>query len=307
MPDMRTLIWSVSFVFLLGCVQPQPHEKVVFRSIEEKYKLQLGVAGINLTTGDAIYYKADTLFGTASVIKTPVLIELFRQYDLGMLSKDLPIALDSTRIYPGSGVLQYALLPYSLSLHDAATLMIILSDNTATNLVFDELGTDHEARLAAVNSTMRSLGLEHTEMLNKPFGYDTRKDTPYARRYGIGVSTPEELARMMGLLARGVVVSEEASREIIEIHKKQQWTEMAPRYIPSARDTLAFAHKTGMVNHTRCDIGLIFSPVDTIAYAVMTDLIEEVSWALDSPGNLAAAEAALEMYEMIGQMAKRRR
>jgi beta-lactamase class A len=300
---MRTLILLGSIILFFGCVPPERDADEVFKSIEEKYKLQLGVAGINITTGETLYFKADTLFGTASVIKTPILIELYRQYDLALLAKNKVVVLDSSRVYPGSGVLQYTRVPFGLSLQDAATLMIILSDNTATNLVFDELGSDHEARLHAVNSTMRSLGLEHTEMLNKPFGYDTRKDTPYARRYGIGVSSPEELARMMALLAKGVVVSPEASREIIEIHKKQQWTEMAPRYIPVAEDTLMFAHKTGMVNRTRCDIGLIISPVDTIAYAVMTDLIEEVSWMLDSPGNLGVAEAALEMYGRLGKMA----
>ncbi len=305
---MRNLPFVICLWALLsGCgprsgmiEEPDP----VFNGIEARHKLTLGVAGINLTTGEAVYYKADTLFATASAIKTPVLIELYRQYADGRLSMDRMLTLDSTKIYPGSGVLRHMDLPYTISLQNAAVLMIIMSDNTATNLVFDELGPDHESRLSAVNGSLRSLGLEHTEMLNKLFGYDTRKDTPYARRYGVGVSTPEEMARMMALLAHGVVVSEEASREMIEIHKRQQWTDVAPRYIPLSRDSLRFAHKTGSVNRARCDIGLIFSPVDTIAYAVMTDQIEEVSWALDSPGNLAAAEAAREVYERLGRMGK---
>lgn len=285
-------------VFMLSACDTDNPDRV-FQAIENEYGLRLGVAGLNLTTGDEIYFNADTLFPTASVIKTPVLIELYRQYEQGYLDRHDTILFDSTKVYEGSGVLRYLTVPQDVMLHDAAILMIIYSDNAGTNLVFDRLGPHHDAQLDSVNNTMRALGLEHTEMLNKPFGFDTRKDTPFARRYGIGVSTPREMTQLMQMLSEGTVVSPEASREMIDIHKNQQWTYVAPRYIQAEFPELVFAHKTGGISTARCDVGLIFSEQDTIAFAVMADMIEDDIRTVDRKGNLALAEATLEMYRRI--------
>lgn len=295
---MKSFFYIIGIVLLLtGC--ETGNDNYVFETIEREYDLRIGVAGINLTTGDEIYYQADTLFPTASVIKTPLLVELYRQYEKGYLNKDDVIRFDSTKVYAGSGVLRYLTVPQDVLLHDAAILMIIYSDNAATNLVFDQLGPHHDAQLDSVNNTMRALGLEHTEMLNKPFGFDTRKDTEFARRYGIGATTPREMAHLMRMLSEGTVVSPEASAEIIEIHKDQQWTYISPRYIRAEDSDVVFAHKTGGISTARCDVGLMFSEQDTIAFAVMADLIEDDIATVDRKGNLSLAEAALEVYNRI--------
>ncbi len=271
----------------------------LFEQIEQKYELRLGVAAVNLTTGEEVYYNADSLFSTASLIKTPVMVELYRQYELGLLDPMQEIAIDTTNIYPGSGILQHLTIPNTIALHDAAILMIILSDNTATNLVFDQLGPYHQARLDAVNTMMQSLGLPNIEMINKPFGFDTRKDTPFARRYGIGASSPRGMMLLMQMLARGEVVSPDASSEIIEIHKNQNYTELVPQYLPVYEDTLSFAHKTGAISRARCDAGLIISPRDTIAYAIMVDQVDDPRWAPDHKGNIAVSEAGKVMYDRL--------
>ena len=270
-----------------------------FDRIEQKYELLLGVAAINLTTGEEVYYNADTLFSTASLIKTPILVELYRQYELGMLDPMKRLVIDTKNVYPGSGILQHMTLPNTITLQDAALLMIILSDNMATNLVFDQLGPDHQAQLDAVNTMMQTLGLSNTEMLNKPFGFDTRQDTDFARRYGIGVSTPREMMTLMHMLARGEVVSSAASGDMIEIHKLQHYEDLVPLYLPVYDDTLSFAHKTGAISRARGDIGLIFSPGDTIAYAVIVDRVDDPRWVPDHKGNLAVSEAGKVMYEMV--------
>ena len=293
---VRRLFLVLATGLLLGVLAFQTEP---FGRIEHRYELTLGVAAHNLTTGASVFYRADTLFPTASVIKLAVLVELYRQYEQGYLSPQDTVVLTAGRIYPGSGVLQHLSVPRVLSLQDAAVLMIILSDNTATNLVFDRLGPHHDARLDSVNATLRSLGLQRTRMLNKPFGFSTRKNTPEARRYGIGMGTPRELMQLMIAMARGRVVSAEASREMIEILKRQQWTEMAPRLLPVEGDSLQLAHKTGAISTARCDVGLIFSPRDTIAFAVMTDHIKDPRWSVDQVGNLAVAETARLVYERL--------
>jgi len=293
---MRRPLGILATVLLLGALAFQVDP---FAEIERRYELTLGVAAYNLTTGASLFYRADTLFPTASVIKLAILVELYRQYERGYLSPQDTVVLTSGRIYPGSGVLQHLSVPRVLSLQDAAVLMIILSDNTATNLVFDRLGPHHDARLDSVNATLQLLGLRRTRMLNKPFGFSTRKNTPEARRYGIGMGTPRELMHLLVAMVRGSVVTVEASREMIEILKRQQWAEMAPRLLPVEADTLQVAHKNGAISTARCDVGLIFSPRDTIAFAVMTDHIKDPRWSVDQAGNLAVAEAVRVVYERL--------
>jgi beta-lactamase class A len=285
--------------FMISSCAENPDD--AFRAIESAYELQLGVAAVNLTTGLELYYNADTLFATASLIKTPMLVELYRQYEKGLLDPSTLLTVDSTNIYPGSGSLQHMSLPYTLALHDAAILMIVVSDNTATNLVFDKLGPDHQARLDSVNTMMRSLGLPKTEIINKPFGFDTRKDTPFARRYGIGATTPREMTTLMSMFAHGTVISEQISGDIIEIHKRQEYDDLVPRYLPVHEDRLTIAHKTGAISTARTDAGLIFTPSDTIAFAVFADRVEDPEGGPDHKGSLAVSEAAKVMYDFINR------
>jgi beta-lactamase class A len=295
--NSNTIIVCIICLFIFVSCSNDPADP--FERIEQKYDLLLGIAAINLTTGEEVYYNADTLFSTASLIKTPILAELYRQYEHGMLDPMKRLVIDTTNIYPGSGILQHMTLPNTITLQDAALLMIILSDNMATNLVFDQLGPDHQSQLDAVNTMMQSFGLTNTEMLNKPFGFDTRQDTDFARRYGIGATTPREMMKLMHMLAQGEVVSSAASADMIDIHKLQHYDDLVPLYLPVYDDTLSFAHKTGAISRARCDAGLIFSPGDTIAYAVMVDRVDDPRWVPDHKGNLAVSEAGKVMYEML--------
>jgi len=284
-------------IFLIFSCQKTPTAQ--FQSIEQKYNLNLGVAVKNLTTGDSIFYHADSLFATASVIKVPILIELYRQYQTGSLDPRQEVYLDSTNVWGGSGILQLLTLPQTLRLQDAAELMIIVSDNTATNLVFDQLGPNHDARLDSVNTTLRKFGIEHTKILNKPMSWETKKDTPKSWRYGIGVSSPRDLMRIMTMLKKQAIVSPQASEAMIGIMRDQFYNELVPRDLPVFDDTLSFAHKTGGVSTAKCDVGLIFSPSDTIAFAVMVDNVLDSTAQLSYNGNLAVSEAAKIMYEQI--------
>lgn len=296
MKSFVTVNVTLLLLLLSACSQnPERH----FQNIESKYDLRLGVAALNLTTGAEIYYKADSLFALASLIKTPVLVELYRQYEDGYLDPATELVVDSTNIYPGSGTLQNETLPYATSLHEAAIRMITVSDNTGTNLVFDQLGPDHDACLDSVNTTMRSLGLSQTEMINKPFGFDTRKDTPFARRYGIGASTPREMMTLFAMLARGEIISEAVSEAMIDIHKKQKYHDFAPRYLPVTGHDLSFANKTGAISTVRTDAGLIFTETDTIAFAVLVDMVDDPEGGEDHKGNLALSEAAKILYDVL--------
>ncbi|MCI0406757.1 MAG: class A beta-lactamase-related serine hydrolase, partial [candidate division Zixibacteria bacterium] len=105
------------------------------QSYAEEFGGRVGLAAKSLTTGETIAVNADTLFPTASVIKLPVLVELFYQFREGKLTPDKAIPLADSANVGGDGILRFLHEGQTLQLVDIAALMIILSDNTATNYV----------------------------------------------------------------------------------------------------------------------------------------------------------------------------
>lgn len=132
------------------------------------------------------------VFPQASAIKIPILMELLRQAHVGKLDLETRLTIDAASKTPGSGVLfELSDGGSELSLADLAVVMIVLSDNTATNLLIDAVGMD------AVNATMASLGLEQTRLRRRMM------DTAAADRGEENTSSPAEAARIMRLLAEG--------------------------------------------------------------------------------------------------------
>ena len=139
------------------------------------------------------------------------------------------MALDDDLKKPGNGVLQFLHGGQTLALVDVATLMIILSDNTATNYVIDRFGDEHEDRLEAVNRRMRFLGLHQTKLLNKLYSFATKKKTEEAIRFGIGVSSPADMALLLERIARREAVSPSASDSMVAILRNQVQAQLASK------------------------------------------------------------------------------
>ncbi|MBP2671922.1 MAG: beta-lactamase, partial [candidate division NC10 bacterium] len=165
--------------------------------LEERYGGRLGIMAKNLGTGAVIRYRADERFPTASVIKLPVMAAYFHLVDQGRVDPAMRVELTAADKKPDSDFLQFLDAGATMSLRDAVRLMIVLSDNTATNLVLDRLASTHDERLAAVNSFLADKGLKNTRLLNRLYSWDTKKNTPEAVRYGIGVSTAEDMVLLL--------------------------------------------------------------------------------------------------------------
>ena len=241
---------------------------------------------------------ADTLFPTASVIKLPVLVELFYQFQEGKLSPIQPIPLAESTIVPGDGILRFMQAGQTLSLIDMATLMIILSDNTATNYCIAQLGKEHEEKLEAVNRRMRSLGLKKTKLLNKLYSLKTKKNTEEARRFGIGVSSPADMVLLLEKLVRGEVVDKTGSGAIIGILKNQMDKLQAARFLPFSEDTtLWIANKTGSLDDRKIDIGIVSSSKGTYVYAIFCDDSTDLGEQPDNKATLAVAKISRLLHE----------
>src|SRR5947208_7110684 len=147
----------------------------------------VGYSVLDLTSGDRIAHLERETFPTASTIKLAVVYELFRQAAEGRIRLDDTIALDRAKAVGGTGVL-FQLGTPTLSVRDYATLMVIVSDNTATNVLVDLLGMD------AIGARMRGLGLNATKLRRHMI------DLAAARRGDENVSTPDEIVRLLAML-----------------------------------------------------------------------------------------------------------
>ncbi|HZY10824.1 MAG TPA: serine hydrolase [Bacteroidota bacterium] len=259
---------------------------------------RVGVAAKDIATGSTVMIDADSLFPTASVIKLPVLVELFYQFHENRLDPNKPIMLLDSVKKPGSGILQFLMGDQTLKLIDIATLMIILSDNTATNYVIDQLGRNHEEKLEAVNNRMRSLGLLNTKLLNKLYSFSTKKKTYEAQRFGIGVSTPNDMVLLLEKLFRGEIIDKAASDKMIGILRNQQDIQMAARLLPFSEDsTLWIGNKTGSLDDRKIDVGVVSSVRSTYVYAIFCDNSQDPGEQIDNKATVAVSKISRLLYD----------
>jgi beta-lactamase class A len=167
--------------------------------------------------------------------------------------------------------------------------MIVVSDNTATNLVLDVVSSD------TVNARMDALGLTKTRSVRKIGGGSPSQvnDDPVWRLYGLGISTPKEMVTLLERLERGEIVSPEASKEIIETLKREQYGEGIGRTLYD----VPVASKLGALDRLRSDIGIVYSRRGRIAMAITVDDMPEVHYAPDNPGLLLISRLSLLLME----------
>src|ERR1700674_4385918 len=172
----------------------------------------------NLDTGETFSLDGDERVRTASTIKIAVMIEAFGRVAEGHAKWTDELVLTKAARYAGSGVLQELSDGLRLTLRDCVNLMMVVSDNTATNMVLDYLTTD------AVNARMNSLGFKDTRIMRRVGGGGESKEgkLPDNKRFGLGATTPHEMVQILEKLDGGEVVSKTAAKEMIDLMKREQ-------------------------------------------------------------------------------------
>lgn len=233
----------------------------------------------NLDTGKDFSLRADEFVRTASTIKLPIMTEVFRQVSLGKIAWTDQFELTKQNKAGGSGILGEFTDGTKIDLKTAVNLMIVLSDNTATNLVLDKVTSD------AVNDHMAKLGLNSTLSLRKIGGGGDAKayDEPVNKLFGIGRSSPRDMVKLMEMLERGEVVSKEASAEMLNILKRQQYKDGLGRNL---LDTVPVASKSGSLDRLRSDVGIVYTRRGRIAMAITVDDMRVIHYTTDDIGSL---------------------
>ncbi len=247
----------------------------------------------NLDTGAEYSLNADEPVRTASTIKVAVMVEAFARVSEGRAKWTDELVLDKSVRYAGSGVLQDLTDGLRLSLRDAVTLMMTASDNTATNMVLGYLTAD------AVNERMDSLGFKQTRIMRRVGGGGESREGKIEanKRFGLGRTTPRELATLLEKMERGELVSQSASKEMIELLKREQTKEGIFRKLwkfPSAT-------KSGALDALRSNVGIIYHARGRIALAITCDDMPEPDWTPDNPALLLMSRLSEIIVEGLGK------
>jgi len=240
----------------------------------------------NLRTGREFALGADTKVRTASTIKLPILCALESLIAAGKVRWDERIVLQPDDKVTGSGVLGNLADGTDLTVRNLAILMIIVSDNTATNLILDRITAD------AVNDYLDSVNLPLTRSnrkvrgdgakLKEPTGWSRAGLIEENKKYGLGVTTSREMVRLLELLEQGKVVNAAVSKDIVDIMKMQHEREGIARHAP---DDLEIASKHGSLDALRSDVGIVYTKSGPIAMAITVDDMPVTDYSPDNVGD----------------------
>jgi beta-lactamase class A len=251
------------------------------RTLDSLAAAHRGVVGYSIThleSGEHLERRGDETFPTASLIKVPILVTLFDLAEQRLLSLDDPVVLTAIDKVGGAGELQYLRAPVSLRLWDVAWLMSTLSDNTATNLVLDRI------KIRRVWAKMEALGLPHTKVHSGSMTRLASVAPDSSAKYGLGVTTPNEMARLFTLLAQGQAVSASADSTMLDILAHNGDETKLARFAYGVR----LAHKSGDVDAARTDCGVFTLPARVVA-CVMTKENADTRYWSESEGNTVIA------------------
>ena len=277
------------------------------KSLDEKiraeikaFKGKVTLFAKNLDTGASYGIGEDDRVRTASTIKVPIMAATFALVAEGKVKWSDELVLTKEKKVSGAGILPDFGDGLRLTLRDCVHLMIMLSDNTATNLVLDHVTAD------AVNEKLESFGLKLTRSLrkiggggeSKLFAADwNKKPDGSSSRYGIGVSTPREMVELLEKIERGSIISPEACKEMIAILKRQQYHDGIARNVKG----IETATKPGALDALRSDVGIFYTKRGRIAMAITCDELPTIDWSVDNAGQLLMAKLALLLSERLGK------
>lgn len=297
---MNILFCSVAAVILLSQAEKSSMAVKSVESAVRSFAGEAGVYAINLRTGEEIAVHADVRFPTASTIKTAVMLEVYHQAAEGTLSLDEVVPVKDTDRVGGSGVLNGLSPGLSMKVRDLVHLMIVLSDNTATNVLVNRVGTKR------IDDRLVGLGLSQTKIFRPTFR-DGRPDLhpELEKEYGLGMATPREMGRLMAMIAQGKAVSADASQAMLATLRRQQDRAMLPRLLPSGvqvgnktgTDSEKLPDAAGHRGAIRADAAIVEGPGAHYVIAVFTRRGKDTQGGVDNAGVVLGARIARLVHD----------
>ncbi|HUD65863.1 MAG TPA: serine hydrolase [Candidatus Sulfotelmatobacter sp.] len=244
----------------------------------------MGVAIEDLTTGDHFFLREDEVFAQASSIKITVLANLYLQAEQGKLKLTDLYTVQSSDLVPDSDIMG-GLTPgvTRLTLRDLATMMVAVSDNSATNVLIDRVGMPN------VNAMLDSLSLSHTRLRRKMM------DLEAARLGRENISTPREMMTLLAAIYHGKLLNKESSADFFTVlsTNKDSWI---PRDLPAG---VKIANKPGSLEAVRNDSGIVFVEGRPHVICVMTSFLRN-----EREGEEAISKVSLAAWRMFDRLSR---
>jgi beta-lactamase class A len=286
---MRFLI---GLAMLCGTLSAQSFEDAV-RARIAGFPGSVTLYAKNLDTGAAFGIRATEPVRTASTIKLPILCAVHDQVASGKAKWTDMLTVRPEDKVSGSGIIGTELSDnVQLPLRDVTNLMMVLSDNSATNMVLERFTAD------AVNAYLDRIGIKTTRSMRKvrgdgaalkaAEGWSAAGKLPENQKYGLGVSTPRDMVTILEKLDKGEIVNADDSAEILAVMKRCQDVNGVRRRLAG----MTIANKTGALDALRSEVALVYSKGGKIAIAVTVDGIPKPDWSPDNPGLLMIADIA---------------
>jgi beta-lactamase class A len=263
---------------------------------------------IQFNTGRSVGIDPDLPVQTASVIKLSILYHAMVEIREGRARWDEPITLHPHQAVAGSGLLTFLDTPVTLTLKDVLTLMVIVSDNTATNLAIDRFG------VGPVNARLEALGLENTHLYKKVMVPATGPMPADQPKFGLGKTTPREMATLMETIGlchlhqQGTATTPGTARfapvddqdravcsVALKILKSQFYRETIPRYIEgvdTSENGTAIASKTGSLDAVRNDVAIVMGKSGPMILSIFTYDNRDHGWTVDNEAEVSIAKLA---------------
>lgn len=279
---MRKLVIRISGMLITASVLMPSHWAFQQQQVTPLARLQANIERITrsvnakwgiyikcIETGEEIAINADETMDTMSVIKIPLMAEVFRQIEAGKFALTDRVTLKEAEKRPGTGVIRSLDPGATLTIKDLLTLMIIVSDNTATDMLFEKVGGAEP-----VNKLMQSYGLNTikatgpTEVWFKAISaepdrwkFHTEGKTPF------GLSSPRDLGKLLEKISKGEAVSKQASDQMLRMMRGQVYSSRLPKYVTG----FSVPHKTGdFLPYIGNDVGILESANRHIVISVFT-------------------------------------
>ena len=250
----------------------------------------VAVAVKNLDSSETLFINADEVLPTASLIKFPVMLEVYMQVMEGKVKLGDMITLKEADKVPGSGLLTYHFSAgATFPLRDAVRLMMVYSDNTATNLVLGKIG------VAETGKRMKAWGFPRTTINAMVFkGSTTSIDPEATKKFGLGSTTAREMVGLLEKLHKGDVANKDACKEMIGHMKKCDDATKLKRFLPEKTEV---AHKSGSVSDVKTDAGIFYLPTGPVAICVLTANNADKSFKNDNAANILIGKIGKEVYD----------
>jgi beta-lactamase class A len=270
---MRRMIAAVAMAALVSA-QPRPQKPLArleanIDRITKSVNATWGIYIKCLETGEEIALNADQQMDTMSVIKIPLMVEAFRQIEEGKFALTDRVTLTDAMKRPGTGVIRSLDAGATLSIKDMLTLMIIVSDNTATDVMYDKVGG-----IEPVNRLMESYGLKSIRATGSAkVWFDaiaanpSRDDFHRQGKTPFGLSSPRDMGKLLEKIEKGEAVSKKASAEMLQMMRGQVYSSRLPKYVTGFR----VPHKTGdFLPYIGNDVGILESANRNVVVSVFT-------------------------------------